>query len=113
MTIPLRICAWNANGILLHKHEVELLLQLHKIDVMLLTETHLTDGARFRFTNYTLIAAHHPSGASTRGRCNTHSQQTEILPNLSDHYHRCSSGTCYLAQCRVEINYWLNILSTK
>lgn len=48
----LKICQWNANGIIGKKEEMTVFLEEHKIDVMLLQETHLKPCKRFEIRNY-------------------------------------------------------------
>lgn len=42
MTYTLKIMAWNANGLLQHQQELQLVLDTNNIDVCLIFETHFT-----------------------------------------------------------------------
>ena len=67
MNESLCIMTWNANGIQLHKHEIELLLKNDEVYVLLLSETHLIEGSRIYLENYHCYHAHHPSGCARGG----------------------------------------------
>ncbi len=67
MNESLCIMTWNANGVQLHKHEIELLLKNNEVDVLLLSETHLIEGSRIYFKNYHCYQAHYPSGRARGG----------------------------------------------
>jgi exonuclease III len=52
MANSLRIMEWNANGLLRHQHELEVILSAENIDICLISETHFTEESFIRFKNY-------------------------------------------------------------
>lgn len=56
------ILLWNANGVIQHKNELELVLNDRRIDVALLCETHLTSKHKFSLPNYKIYRSDHPDG---------------------------------------------------
>jgi len=56
----LKLCHWNANGLVQHKAELELFLKKYSIDVMLISETHLTQKNYFLIDGYTLYDTKDP-----------------------------------------------------
>lgn len=62
-----RILAWNVNGLLVRKRELEAFLTTEHIDVALISETHLTSRQRAPIRNYEFYQCNHPSGASHGG----------------------------------------------
>lgn len=61
-----KIALWNANGILNHKHEVELFLSNNKIDIMLVSESHLPTKYIFKIPHYAVYNAAHPDASRKR-----------------------------------------------
>lgn len=55
----LKILRWNANGIQLHKNEIELLLVTQNINILLVSETHLINNSKIFFKNYSCYQANH------------------------------------------------------
>jgi exonuclease III len=53
MTIYIRIMEWNANGLLQHQHELQVILCTENIDICLIAETHFTKESFIGFQNYT------------------------------------------------------------
>lgn len=58
---------WNANGLLRHKEELEILLNSEKIDVCLISETHFTNQSYLSFKNFILYHTPHPSNKARGG----------------------------------------------
>lgn len=63
----LKLVIWNANGLIQHKHEIIIFLELYKIDIMLISETHLTTKSYVNFPNYYLYHTDNPSGLACGG----------------------------------------------
>lgn len=63
----LRIAAWNSNGLLKHKHELEIFLESHKIDICLISETHFTKESYIKIKGYQIYNTIHPSNKSRGG----------------------------------------------
>lgn len=57
----IRIVEWNANGLLQHRQELELLLRSQKIDVCLIAETHFTKKTYFKMQGYEVYFTIHPT----------------------------------------------------
>lgn len=57
----IKLMLWNANGIIKHKNELQIILDRDNIDVCLITETHLTKNAFIKFKNYAIYHTIHPS----------------------------------------------------
>jgi exonuclease III len=68
MTNTLKIMAWNANGLLNHKYELQAILDINKIDVCLISETHFTKQSFIKFRGYKVYHTTHPRNAA-RGGC--------------------------------------------
>ena len=75
----LKIMAWNANGIIRHKNELEAVLNTSKIDICLLSETHLTNQMFATFTNYNMYCSNHPLNNARGG-------SAIIIKQSIDHY---------------------------
>jgi exonuclease III len=59
---PLKVVAFNANGITRHHYELSKQLQTCRTDVTILLETHLKPHERFSITNYHIYRnVRHPS----------------------------------------------------
>jgi hypothetical protein len=58
---------WNANGLLQHQHELQVILSTENIDICLISETHLTKESFIRFKNCTTYYAHHPANTARGG----------------------------------------------
>lgn len=67
MSIRLKICIWNANGLSQHRQEVQAFLTLHNIDIMLISETRFTAKNYFKIPLYDFYDTKHPSGAAHGG----------------------------------------------
>lgn len=63
----LTILAWNANGLLGNKQELELLLGQEKIDIVLISETHYTSESFFKINNYKFYHTNHPRNTPRGG----------------------------------------------
>lgn len=66
MANNLRIMEWNANGLLNHLQEPQVILNTEKIDVCLISETHLTKHSYVKTKGYVVYHTLHPDN-STRG----------------------------------------------
>jgi exonuclease III len=63
---PLKVVAFNANGITRQRYEVSKQLQTRRIDVALLLEIHLKPHERFSITNYHIYRNdRHPGAKGT------------------------------------------------
>jgi len=62
-----RIVAWNANGLLKRKSELESLLKAEDVDIALIAETHLTSHNKAEIRDYRLFTCNHPSGSAHGG----------------------------------------------
>jgi exonuclease III len=57
----------NANGLLQHQHEFQVILCTENIDICLIAETHFTKESFIRFQNYTTYQAIHPANTARGG----------------------------------------------
>ncbi|KAI5735568.1 hypothetical protein M8J77_020128 [Diaphorina citri] len=57
----LSILAWNSNGLLKNKLELQLLLEQQNIDIVLISETHTTHESVCKINKYKFYHAMHPS----------------------------------------------------
>ena len=71
--------AWNANGIIRHKNELEAVLNTNKIDIWLVSETHITNQMLATFTNYNLYCSNHHLNNARGG-------SAIIIKQSIDHY---------------------------
>lgn len=62
-----QIALWNANGLIQHRLEIILFLQIHNIDVMLISETHFTDKSYLNIPGYVIYDTQHPDGTAHGG----------------------------------------------
>lgn len=67
MAKQLRVMEWNANGLLQHQQELQVILELEKIDVCLIAETHFTKESFIRFRGYKTYHTIHPDNAAKGG----------------------------------------------
>jgi exonuclease III len=58
MASTLKIMSWNANGLLNHQSELQVILDINKIDVCLISETHFTKQSFIKFRGYTVYHTH-------------------------------------------------------
>ena len=63
----LSILAWNCNGLIKSKLELQLLLHQQNIDIVLLSETHTTSETYFNINNYKFYHTYHPSNNARGG----------------------------------------------
>lgn len=54
-TKPLTILLWNANGILQHLNELQIVLNEKNIEIALITETHLKKSSILKIFGYEII----------------------------------------------------------
>ena len=67
MELSCQIALWNANGLIQHRLEIILFLQIHNIDVMLISETHFTDKSYLNIPGYVIYDTQHPDGTAHGG----------------------------------------------
>lgn len=67
MNSSLRIMEWNANGLLQHKDELQIILNTQKIDICLISETHFTKETYIKFCNYITYHTLHPANTARGG----------------------------------------------
>ena len=79
-TKPLTILLWNANGILQHLNELEIVLNEKKIEIALITETHLKKSSILKIFGYEIIRADHPDETAHGGAALIISKQIEHSP---------------------------------
>lgn len=63
----IRVVAWNANGLLQHRNEVQMFLDLNKVDVCLISEKHFTRESYLKIKEYNMYLATHPQNAARGG----------------------------------------------
>lgn len=61
------ILAWNANGLIARKNELQVILDLNNIDVCLISETHMTDQHFCQIKGYKFYHTIHPSNNARGG----------------------------------------------
>ncbi len=79
MANNLRILCWNANGLMQHQQELQVVLDTEKIDVCLITETHFTRQSIVKFKNYQIYHTIHPENTAKGG-------SAVIIRNSIHHY---------------------------
>ncbi|VVC27523.1 Pre-C2HC domain,Endonuclease/exonuclease/phosphatase,Zinc finger [Cinara cedri] len=67
MNHTLRIIAWNANGLVQRRQELEDLLYSENIDIALISEIHFTTWTYLKIRNYRIYTTIHPSGKARGG----------------------------------------------
>lgn len=67
MDKELRIMEWNANGLLQHQQELQVVLDIEKIDICLIAETHFTTQSYTKFRGYKTYHTIHPENAAKGG----------------------------------------------
>lgn len=67
MARQLKIIEWNANGLLHHKQELQVVLETEKIDVCLIAETHFTRESYIKFRGYKFYHTIHPENTAKGG----------------------------------------------
>lgn len=95
----IKIMAWNANGLLKHKNELEVILKQKQIDICLISETHLTNHMYASFKNYKMYCANHPQNNARGG-------SAVIIRKSIDHYEEeiISSEEFQAATVTININ---------
>lgn len=63
----MRIVAWNANGLLQHREELQVFLDLNKVDICLISETHFTKESYLKIRGYCVYFANHPQNTARGG----------------------------------------------
>lgn len=61
------ILAWNANGLIPHKNELQVILELNNIDLCLISETHMTNEQYCKMKGYKFYHTLHPSNNARGG----------------------------------------------
>lgn len=67
MTHTLRIMAWNANGLLQHRDELQAILSAENIDICLISETYFTSESHIKLKNYITYHTIHPANTARGG----------------------------------------------
>jgi hypothetical protein len=67
MANTLKIMSWNANDLLNHQPELQLVLDINKIYLCLISETHFTKQSFIKFRGYTVNHTPHPGNAARGG----------------------------------------------
>lgn len=67
MNRVLRIMSWNANGLLKHKDELQVILNLNEIDICLISETHFTNQSFLKLKGYNIYHTIHPNNTARGG----------------------------------------------
>lgn len=67
MANNLRIMEWNANGLLCHQQELQVVLNAEKIDVCLISETHFTNHSYIKLKGYEVYHTLHPDNRARGG----------------------------------------------
>lgn len=62
-----RIVAWNANGLLQHRNEIQVFVELNKIDTCLISETHFTRESYLKIRGYNVYHTIHPQNVTRKG----------------------------------------------
>lgn len=58
---------WNANGLLQHQKELQVVLDIEHIDICLISETHFTNESFIKFKGYKVYHTNHPENAARGG----------------------------------------------
>jgi exonuclease III len=112
MANSLRIIEWNANGLLQHQHELEIILSTENTDVCLISETHFTKESFIRFKNYITYHTIHVANTARGVRA-------VIIRNNIKHFEEEKYITCDIQATIVtletskETHGKCNLLSTK
>lgn len=96
MVSDLRILEWNANGLLQHQHELQVILETQHIDVCLISETHFTNQMYIKFNGYHIYHALHPQNTARGGAA-------VIIKQNIIHYERQSYETEEIQAASVSI----------
>lgn len=67
MDKDLKIVVWNANGLLQHRHELQMFLETQKIDVCLISEAHFTNQNYLKIQGYQLYYTNYPHNKARSG----------------------------------------------
>lgn len=67
MNHTLKIMAWNANGLLKHQNELQVILNIENVDVCLISETHFTNQSFIQLKGYKIYHALHPNNKARGG----------------------------------------------
>lgn len=65
--MALKLMLWNANGLMRHQRELEVILNKEKVDVCLISETHFTRESFIKFKNYEFYHTIHPQNTARGG----------------------------------------------
>lgn len=63
----LKVICWNANGLLQHQQELQVILETNNIDICLISETHFTKHTQTKFKNYKIYHTAHPENSAKGG----------------------------------------------
>ena len=67
MVQDIKIVTWNANGLLQHRNELQMFLDIKKIDICLVSETHFTNESYIKLKGYCVYHTIHPSNTARGG----------------------------------------------
>jgi hypothetical protein len=73
--------AWNANGLMQHQQELQLILDTESMDVCLVSETHFTSQSFIRFRGYKVYHTIHPDNTAKGG-------SAELIREHISHYEK-------------------------
>lgn len=76
----LKICNWNANGLIKHIQEIKHFLVNNDVDILLISETHCTSKSYVKIPQYTIYYTNHPDGTA-------HGGTAIIIKNNIKHFH--------------------------
>ena len=71
--------AWNANGLLQHQQELQVVLDTEKVDVCLVSETHFTKESYIKFGGCKLYHSIHPENSAKGG--------SAVIIKENNHHH--------------------------
>lgn len=63
----LQIGTWNANGLMLHRQDAELLIRNNKLDILLISESHFIKTSKFKMKGYCVYSTTHPDETAHGG----------------------------------------------
>ena len=67
MTNTIKVMSWNANGLLNHQQELQVILDINRIYVCLISETHFTKQPFIKFRGYKVYHTIHPENSAKGG----------------------------------------------
>lgn len=98
----LKVMLWNANGLLKHQQELEVILESEKIDVCLIAETHFTKQSFIKIKNYVIYHTIHPNNSARGG-------SAVIIKNSIKHFEEEKYCTAEFQATTITINNNLSL----